>query len=234
MTPERFGERYVDALAAFVADPGEEALNAGHDVGRAAVRERLRLIDLAAVHHRALVGLCSRDASAGELVQRAGVFFAEALAAFEMLQRVLERAHEDATSERREAAVVRRVSNFLADTSIALDGASSVAEILQLVVEHALETVPAAWCTAWAELDDGELRIDAIAHRDEASGRPRIAEPVTLAAPLRTHDGRDLGSLRVFATLPRTFGELDEALLAQLAQMASAAIERAELYRRAA
>lgn len=53
-----------------------------------------------------------------------------------------------------------------------------------------------------------------------------------MGAPLRFLDGRNLGCLEVFDSARGEFGELDEAVLVNLAQMASAALERAHLYRR--
>lgn len=53
-----------------------------------------------------------------------------------------------------------------------------------------------------------------------------------MGAPLRFLDGRNFGCLEVFDSDRGEFGELDEAVLVHLAQMASAALERAHLYRR--
>jgi GAF domain-containing protein len=53
-----------------------------------------------------------------------------------------------------------------------------------------------------------------------------------LAAPLSALDGRPLGLIQAFDKHGADFSELDEAVLLQLAQMASAAIERTQLYRR--
>jgi GAF domain-containing protein len=52
-----------------------------------------------------------------------------------------------------------------------------------------------------------------------------------LAAALTTLDGRHLGLIHAFDKQTGDFSELDEAILVQLAQMASAAVERAQLYR---
>jgi GAF domain-containing protein len=53
-----------------------------------------------------------------------------------------------------------------------------------------------------------------------------------LAAPLAALDGRQLGLIQAFDKQGGEFSELDEATLMQLAQMASAAVERTQLYRR--
>ncbi len=52
-----------------------------------------------------------------------------------------------------------------------------------------------------------------------------------LAAPLTTLDGRTLGLVQLFGKHDGEFSELDEAVLVQLTQMASAAVERTLLYR---
>lgn len=61
-----------------------------------------------------------------------------------------------------------------------------------------------------------------------------IAEPVRgwLAASLTALSGEDIGLVQLLDKQDGDFTELDEAVLVQLAQMASAAIERAQLYRR--
>ena len=53
-----------------------------------------------------------------------------------------------------------------------------------------------------------------------------------IAAALTALDGRHLGLIQAFDKQTGDFTELDEAILVQLAQMASAAVERAQLYRR--
>jgi hypothetical protein len=51
-----------------------------------------------------------------------------------------------------------------------------------------------------------------------------------LGTPITAVDGRELGSIELFDKSDRQFTEMDEAVLAHVAQMAAAAIERAELY----
>lgn len=63
----------------------------------------------------------------------------------------------------------------------------------------------------------------------EAEGAPSLRG--WMAAPLTSLDGRDFGCLHAFDKEEGEFTELDEAVLVHLAQMASAALERAHLYR---
>jgi len=84
--------------------------------------------------------------------------------------------------------------------------------VLQLVAEHALEL----------SMNRGETR---------SAGEEPQGEPTRLAVPLATLDGRAIGSVEA-ARRESDFSELDEAILRRLAQMASAAIERTQLYAR--
>jgi len=84
---------------------------------------------------------------------------------------------------------------------------------------------------------DGPLRLSGAAlarHPALTALEPEAAGslPGWLAAPLTALDGRRTGLIQLFAQPGGEFTELDEAVLVQLAQMASAAVERAQLYRR--
>jgi hypothetical protein len=64
-----------------------------------------------------------------------------------------------------------------------------------------------------------------------------LADPVSGFAPgswlgvaLTALDQRELGAIQVLAASDQAFSEVDEAVLAHLAQMVSAAVERAQLY----
>ena len=70
--------------------------------------------------------------------------------------------------------------------------------------------------------------------RDELALHPasRQADPVGgwLAAPLTTLDGREIGWIQLLGDGDADFTEVDEAMLAHLAQMTSATVERVRLY----
>jgi GAF domain-containing protein len=73
------------------------------------------------------------------------------------------------------------------------------------------------------------VRLDAAAVAERVAG----AEVAWLAAPFTALDGRVTGLLALFSVgADRAFSALDEAVLVQLAQMASATFERMDLYRR--
>ena len=234
------------------------------------------MLDLAATHHDVLLSALEDPANARrpEAVTRAAAdFFLESLSAFEMVQRGVREAREAAMVERRHAAILRRLSTFLADASLGLDAAGSIDEMLQLVAEHAREVIGAEQCVARLRVADGSERtLEAVASEPGVEGdlvdvsrfaglydsigptsgslrmtasdlarqpaRPGLAEEAEarmprgwLAASLTALDGRDLGLIQLFDKRDGDFSELDEAVLVQLAQMAAAAVERAQHYR---
>lgn len=264
-----FRSAYASAFARYVATPGEEALSSAYDLGRSAVRQGLSVLDLASAHHDTLLAQAEAglDGDLPAVLRAGGEFFQEAVSAFEMVQRVLQEAREEAAVERRQAVVMRQLSSFLGDASIALDASSSLAEMLQLVAEHAREVLEADCCVARLSIDERDRRAEACADGVSSPSLPDLqalyaavrapggavrmsgaelarhpalpalepgadhGPPSWLAAPLTALDGRDIGLIELFAAPGREFTELDEAVLVQLAQMASAAVERAQLYR---
>jgi len=73
-----FDARYAAALAAYVARRDEEALAEAYAIGRAALTERVGMLDVIAAHHAASRALAPRDEGATE------PFLREALSPFEM------------------------------------------------------------------------------------------------------------------------------------------------------
>ena len=174
-----FRDRYAAAFDAYLQAPNEEALRAGYELGRAAVAEELGVLDLAAVYHEALAeAVDARDPV--ETIAAAGDFFLESVSAFEMVQRVLRDSRESVLLERKHAEMLRRLSTFLADTSLALDATGSLEEILQLVAEHARELVGAESCSARIRAADG-IAIDAHAEMEPGAARVPVP-PADLAA----------------------------------------------------
>jgi hypothetical protein len=273
-TTGEFRSRYVAALEAYLRDHDEAALKRAYELGRAAVAEEMGVLDLATLHHDAIASSLPADSDperVRSLVHAAGEFFAESISAFEMVRRILQGAREAAMVEQRQAAVLRRLSSFLTDATLALDAAGSLEEMLQLVAEHACELIGAGWCslqlTQWEgehateafarseERAKGEGRPDAngfaalystiapetgsvrmsgaeIAARSTGGGAGPLATEGWLAASLTALDGRPFGLIQLFDGEHGRFSELDEAMLVQVAQMASAAVERARVYER--
>ena len=272
----RFIQRYREGFYDYLRDRDEHALNRAYELGRSAVAEDLRVLDLAAAHQEVVLdGIRSSSDSRGheELIRAAGEFLLESVSAYEVLHRALQEVRETALVERRHATILRHLSGFLADASLALDASDSLQELLQLVAEHARELTGAEQCAVLLTPDDDMPTMDALAaeHQGAAlrsqlndlaalyralgppTGSLRMAaheldrhradhalgeraegarEPRGwLVAPLTALDGRPLGLIQAFDKQGGEFSELDEATLMQLAQMASAAVERTQLYR---
>lgn len=272
-----FARRYREAFDGYLQNPGEDALSRAYELGRSAIAEQLSLLDLASIHQDVLLDHTRSGGNApasAELIQGAGNFFLESVSAFEVASRALQAVRETAVVERRHATILRRLSSFLADASLALDASESLDELLQLVAEHARELTSAERCAARLTLDDTTPTIDALAaERDDPALAPqanelallygalkppsgslrmtgadldrhRVAAALTstaggiwkprgwLAAPLTALDDRHLGLIQAFDKQGGDFSDVDEAVLMQLAQMASAAVERTQLYRR--
>ncbi len=222
-----FRESYASAFADYLRDGAEGALQTAYELGRDAVRRELSVLELATIHHDVLQSELGDAASSEDLARvanAAGDFFLENLSAFEMLRRGYREAHEEALLEKRQAAIVRQLSNFLADASLAMGAADSLAEVAQLVAEHAREIVDAN--RSAVSLSIGET-VEAVSQPDDHVLRETAD---TLAVPLTGLDGREFGVITLVDKRRGAFSELDEAVLVQLAQMASAAVERTQLY----
>jgi GAF domain/Phosphoserine phosphatase RsbU, N-terminal domain len=165
----RFDAAYRDAFRDYLRDPGEATLRAAYELGRDAVRRELTVLDLALAHHDALASELRGEGQPGgheQLVRAAGAFFLESIASFDMVQRGFREARDAALLERRHAHVLRQLSDFLADASLALDASNSLAEMLRLIAEQARELIPADCCLV-ATRGDHEAPIRAASHPDD-------------------------------------------------------------------
>lgn len=227
-----FSKRYRTALVGYVRAPGEAALRTAYELGREAVSAELTVLELAVAHHDALSSALGEPAPDDRRVvtEAACDFFVESLSAFEMVTRGFREAREAAVLEQRHAAILRQLSNFLADASLALDATESLEEMLQLVVEQARELLGATRCDAHVTVGDETTTTfeSSSAADDGAADTPREQ----LSATLVGWDGRELGRIDVFDKIGGGFTDVDSAVLLHVAQMASAAVERAQLYRR--
>jgi Phosphoserine phosphatase RsbU, N-terminal domain len=241
MRGKAFPAAYTRAFSAFIAKRGEAELRAAYELGREAVTNEVSVLDLALAHHDALAEALADTEDAPGVARAAGDFFLEALSAYEMVQRGFREAREAAVVERRQAQLMRQLSNFLADASLALGASDSLDEMLQLVAEQARELTGADTCVVRLELE-GERPVEAAssagsgnwsrlleAHLDDPSREQTDEGGRTLNEPLTTLAGERIGSIEVSS---EELTELDAAVLVQLAQMASAAVERRRLYRR--
>ena len=222
---QTFQAGYEAAFTAFIDTRDERERHSAYELGREAVAGDLTVLDLALVHHEALAAELAERDDPGDVTSAAADFFLEALSAFEMAQRVYRDGRERAMLERRQAALLRQLSNFLADASLALGASDSLEEMLQLVVEQARELVGADRCLVVLESPGRSIR--AVSETEAPAAQPTRS----IAADLTTLDGRTLGRIEVAGKTDGDFTALDEAVLTQLAQMASAAVERRALYR---
>jgi GAF domain-containing protein len=190
----------------------------------------------------------------------AGDFLLELLSVFEVVRRGIDEARAAAVAERRSSDMLRRLSRLLADPSLAVE-TDSFEEALRLVAEEASELTHAATSLATAKLDEdrvltaivGDVPSRITAPRALAARRLLVAPGLDavrmsrrevveggvlapgeetlawLAAPLRYLNGGEFGLVEVFAG--DDFSDLDEAMLVHLADISSAALERATLYR---
>jgi hypothetical protein len=236
-TVEEFRAAYAAAFRSYVADGTETNLRTAYELGREAVVRELSVLDLTLVHHDALLDALREAATADveHVTRAAAAFVLESLSAFEMVRRGFNEAREAALLERRHAAMLRQLSNFLADISLSLATPDPLEEMLQLVAEQTRELVGCDWCRVDVSVGPDEVREAISASEMNApmsTSEGRTPREGSLAALLTALDGRPIGSLELAYKRDGEFSGVDEAVLANLAQMVSAAVERSRLYQR--
>jgi signal transduction histidine kinase len=140
------------------------------------------------------------------------------------LHRRTTQTHRQAETQRRRATQLQR----LASASAAIHSAGSVDQILEATAASAREIVGSA-CAVAVAMPAGDA---APGHRAVVgSAEPGTSPPdvAKLEAPLRWPDGQELGVLRVTGKSNGPFDADDEAVLVQLAQLASIAIQNRTL-----
>ena len=224
-TQGALASRYAVAFAAYLADPGEQALGAAYDLGRQAVAERLSVLDLAEAHHEALRGVLASGRAPGETLTAAADFLRESLSMFESVHRGYREVQEVARIEHQYVEQLRALAN----ASVAINATLTVEEILQLTADAARAVLGCARATvAIVAPEPGMRPLTATSPDDPAATEPG---PARLSARL-TARGAELGQLEVLDGPARTFTPRDEAILTQLAQLTSGAISNAQLYAR--
>jgi hypothetical protein len=263
-----FRTAYTSAFLGYVAAGDERARRGAYELGREAVQRGLGLMDVADAHHDAMLAALRSGTPPDTATRAAGDFFLEAVSAFEMLQRGLGEAHEAAERERHHATILRQLSSFLADASLAVSARDSIHEILHLVAEQARELIGGTCCvaTSWPRGEAAAARAASFERVDAGLGARlglcdlsrledlvRSIGPVArmdpteilvdsidgadavrswLATLLTALDGSPIGSIHLFDRRPDAYTEDDAAVLVQLAQLGSAAIERVDVYAR--
>ena len=224
-----FGSDYRRGVSRHVRIPDEATLRQAYELGRAAIMLDIGPLDIATAHHDALRSLLQPLGSeqVEEILARAADFLSEALTAYEMMRRSFLALSETDRQQRHHAAVVRGLSALLADTSLAAHGRESIAEMLQLVVEHARELTNASRCTAELTTTAWPGPMTAVAG---GNADANVATPPDFDVQLTSLDGSRLGSITLWRASSNPLSELDEALVVHIAQMASAALDRAALF----
>jgi GAF domain-containing protein len=229
LTTRSFRNAYSQALDRHIRAPREATLRGAYELGREAIDLEVSMLDVATAHHDALRALLhsSQPDDLDEVMEAAADFLAEALTASEVVRRRFREIQQTEREQRHHAAVIRQLSTLLADTSLAAHGRDSLAEVLQLVVEHTSELTRATRCEAALDAEAGAERIEAVS---DHKFQPRADDP-ELIIPLTSLDGSSLGTMALWSGEQPGFSELDHALAVHLAQMASAAVDRARFYR---
>jgi serine phosphatase RsbU (regulator of sigma subunit) len=220
-------DRYHQAFRTWLAHRDERELGMAYALGREAVSARLSVLDLAEAHHDAARDALRDEpdpARRAELIDAAGVFFGEALSTFEIAHRGYREVQEVARLEHEHVMQLRA----LADASVRINAAMTTEEALQLTVEAAQSVLGAQRAAVTATAGDPFSRGLSAAWpadgRSEAVGTP-------IGVMLRSA-GRPLGMLEIADRPEREFTPRDEAILAQLGQLASVAIAKSQAYGR--
>ncbi len=217
--------RYSAAFAAYLSDRGERALGAAYDLGREAVAAHLSVLDLAEAHHGALRAALGGQPPSEATLQASADFLRESLSTFETVHRGYHEVQEVARVEHEHVAQL----GALADASMAVNSSLTVEEILQATADAARDILRATRATIAVNAPDPRLRpLTATSPPRPGGGEP---QPSRLSVPLAGR-GAELGMLDVIDRPGRTFTARDEALLTQLAHVASVAISNAQLYDR--
>jgi serine phosphatase RsbU (regulator of sigma subunit) len=218
-------DRYAEAFAAYLAERGERELGAAYDLGRDAVSRQLSVLDVAEAHHAALRSTVATGADPQEAMRAGADFLRESLSLFESVHRGYHEVQEVARIEHQYVEQLRA----LADASVAINSSLTVEAILQLTADAACSVIGVARATLAINAADARLRpLSATSPTHPVDG---VANPARLAVPLSGR-GDDLGTLEIVDGPEREFNARDEAILTQLAQLASVAISNARLYER--
>src|SRR6185437_5918371 len=162
-------------------------------------------------------------------------FLADASLAFdasgsldELLQLVAEHAREITGAERCAVRLMLDESSPTIEALAVEPGEALGSQLDDLTALYRVLGGPSGSIRMTATELDRHRADHALSEPAAGAWRPRA----WLASPLTALDGRQLGLIQAFDKQTGEFSELDEATLMQLAQMASAAVERTLLYRR--
>ncbi len=223
-------ERYQLTFRAFLRERDEESLGAAYALGREAVTAQLSVLDLAEAHHFA-VQAAMRDAATPQeqahTVEAGAEFLREALSTFDIATRGYHEVQEVARLEHEYVQQLRA----LADASLAISSTLTEEEILQLTADAARGIMRARSAHATSSTIGLMSRTLSAASPTTGTEDGLLADGARAEVKL-AGGGRVLGDLVVTDVPDREFTPRDEAILAQLGQLASVAIVNAQLYGR--
>src|ERR1700758_4869513 len=87
---ENFEEEYRSGLSLYTEAGGEAALGRAYELGRQALQQQLSVVELASLHHRAVIDLmraAATEAQKEELFCTSAEFLAECVSPYEMAHR---------------------------------------------------------------------------------------------------------------------------------------------------
>ncbi|MDO8210499.1 PP2C family protein-serine/threonine phosphatase [Conexibacter sp. CPCC 206217] len=223
-----FAERYRAAFLRYLESGDEAHVTPAYELSREAVGGHLSLLELAEAHRRAVAQgvLPVRDPIRQALLaERAADFLRESLATFEIAHRGYLEVQEVARLEHEHARQLQSV----AEVSVALNAALPVADVIELVTAEARHVLGGSAARAQLELPSSlQLREQLTAVSGNPPPRDAPAIPNVLRASLTGRRGLVVGEIEVFGVEETDAGA--EAILVQLAQVASAALGNAQIY----
>jgi serine phosphatase RsbU (regulator of sigma subunit) len=226
-SPLELRARYAEAFRAWLEHRDERELGTAYAIGRDAVSARLSVLDLAEAHHEAAREALREEPDPdrrAEMLDAAGVFLGEALSTFEIAHRGYREVQEVARLEHEHVMQLRA----LADASVRITATMTTEEVLQYTVEAARSVLGAQRATISSTSGDPYSRGLSAASPSVGIGEP-IGPPIGV---MLRGAGRPLGMLEVADRVGREFTPRDEAILAQLGQLASVAIAKSQAYTR--
>ncbi len=222
-----FGERYKRAFLRYLETGDEADVTPAYELSREAVGGHLSLLELAEAHREAVAAgvLPEREPERQrQLAERAAAFLRESLATFEIAHRGYLEVQEVARLEHEHARQLQSV----AEVSVALNAALPVADVIDLVTAEARTCSAAARRAPTSSCPARSRAARSPPPPRRVAARPRARGAGALRASLTGRRGLVVGEIEVFGVEDADPGA--EAILVQLAQVASAAIGNAQLY----
>jgi serine phosphatase RsbU (regulator of sigma subunit) len=226
-TDGSFAERYRRAFLRYLESGDEAHVTPAYELSRDAVGGQLSLLELAEAHRRAVAEgvLPIRDPMRQALLaERAADFLRESLATFEIAHRGYLEVQEVARLEHEHARQLQSV----AEVSVALNAALPVADVIDLVTAEARHVLGGRSARAQLELPGSQPRRTLTATSGDPPPSDGQGAAGALRASLTGRRGLVVGEIEVFGVEDADPGA--EAILVQLAQVASAAIGNAQIY----